>query len=136
LDDGFRGNGAAASAAFFIKEVHDFAQSVGIGRIPEKGALASNLDEADLFQFFQVMRKGGSRNGEFFLNFAGNHTFGMSGEEQAENLEARLRAESREAVGGAGDEEGIGLAHISMIAEIQKNVNFFLAETLSRSSAS
>jgi hypothetical protein len=53
----------------------------------------------------------------------------VSGEEQAENLEARLGSESREAVGGARDQERIGLLHISMIAEIQKNVNSFFSST-------
>jgi len=119
LDDGIGGNGAVARAAFFVEKVHDFAQSVGIGRIPEKSAFAADIDEADLFQFFQVMRKRGRRYAQFFLDFAGNHTLGMSGKEQAENLEARLCAESGEAVGGAGDQEGIGLAHISIIAEIR-----------------
>jgi hypothetical protein len=50
----------------------------------------------------------------------------VGGEEQAKNLEARFGAESGEAVGGARDEEGIGLLHISMIAEIRKDVNSFL----------
>jgi hypothetical protein len=42
----------------------------------------------------------------------------MSGKEKAENLEARLRAKGREAVGGASDEKWVGLPHISIIAEI------------------
>jgi len=50
------------------------------------------MDEAHLFQFFQMMRKGGSGYAELFLDFAGDHAVGMRGKEEAENLEARLRA--------------------------------------------
>jgi hypothetical protein len=42
----------------------------------------------------------------------------MSREEQANDLQAGLSAEGREAVGTAGNEERIGLGHISIIAEI------------------
>jgi len=65
-----------------------------------------------------MMRKGGSGYAELFLDFAGDHAVGMRGKEEAENLEARLRAEGREAVGGASDEKWVGLPHISIIAEI------------------
>jgi hypothetical protein len=75
------------------------------------------MDEADLFQFLQMMRKGGSGDAELFLDFAGDHAVGMSGKEEAENLESRLRAEGGEAVGEASDKKGIGLFHISIIAE-------------------
>jgi hypothetical protein len=130
LDDGIGGNGAAARATLFVEKVHDFSQGVGISRIPEKSALASHVDEADLFQFFQVMRKCGRRDAEFFLDFAGNHAFWMSGKEQPENLEARLSPESGEAVGGPGDQEGVGFAHSSIIAEIWKDVKLFLLGTI------
>jgi hypothetical protein len=136
LDNGISGNGAAARAALFIEEVHDFAQCVGISRIPQKSALAAHFDKTYLFQFFQVMRERRSGNGEFFLDFAGNHAFGVSGKEQAENLESRLGAESGEAVGGAGDEERIGLAHSSIVAEIWKDVKLDLLGTFPRPSAS
>jgi len=42
----------------------------------------------------------------------------MSGKEEAKYLEARLRAEGGEAVGGASDEKRIGPRHISIIAVI------------------
>jgi hypothetical protein len=42
----------------------------------------------------------------------------VGGEEQTHNLQTRLGAESGKAVGAAGDEQGVGLAHISIIAEI------------------
>jgi hypothetical protein len=47
-----------------------------------------------------------------------NFLFGVSGEEQAHNLQAGLGTESGEAVGRACDEEGIGLRHISISAEM------------------
>jgi len=76
------------------------------------------MDEADLFQFLKVVRKGGSGDAKLFLDFARDHAVGMSGKEEAENLEARLRAEGGEAVGGASDEKRIGPLHISIVAEI------------------
>jgi hypothetical protein len=60
----------------------------------------------------------------------------MSGKEKAENLEAGLRAEGGETVGGAGNEERIGLAHISIIAETWKDVKPFLPQTISHEGAS
>jgi len=118
LDDRFRGDRAAARAAFFIEKIHHFAEGVGVRGIPEVGALAAHTDEADLFQFLQMMRKSGSGDAELFLDFAGHHTFRMCGKEEAENLEARLRAEGGEAVGGASDQKRIGLLHTSIVAEI------------------
>jgi hypothetical protein len=126
LDDGFGGNGAAAGAALLVEEVHDFAQGIGIGRIPEISAFAAYMDKANLFQLFQVMRKRGRGDSEFLLDLAGNHAFRMSGKEQAENLEAGLGTEGGEAVGGACNEERIGASHISMLAEIQNDVKCFL----------
>jgi len=76
------------------------------------------MDEAHLFQFLQMMRKGGSGDAELFLDFAGDQAVGMSRKEKAENLEAWLRAEGGEAVGGASDEKRIGLPHASIVAEI------------------
>src|SRR5580704_7433504 len=49
LDDGIRGHGAAARAAFFVEKVHDLPQGVGISRVPEKSAFAAHLDETNLF---------------------------------------------------------------------------------------
>jgi tetratricopeptide (TPR) repeat protein len=46
----------------------------------------------------------------------------MGGKEETENLEARLCAKSGKAVGGAGDKEWIWSLHISIFAEIQKDV--------------
>jgi len=72
-----------------------------------------------------MMRKGGSGDAELFLDFAGDHSFGMGGKQEAKNLEARLRAEGGEAVGGASDEKWIGLPHCSIFAEIQNDVKPF-----------
>jgi hypothetical protein len=129
LDDRFGGNGAAAGAALLVEVVHDFAQGVGVRGIPEIGAFAAYMDKANLLQLFQVVRKRGRGDSEFLLDLAGNHTVRMSGKEKAENLEAGLGAESREAVGGAGNEERIGLFHFSIFAEIWKDVKPLLRST-------
>jgi hypothetical protein len=55
----------------------------------------------------------------------------MSRKEKAENLEARLRAEGREAIGGASNEKRISLPHSSIVAEIWNDVNPFFDLTLS-----
>jgi hypothetical protein len=55
LDDGFGGNSAGARAALFVKEIQDFAQRIGVRGIPEISALATHVDQPNLFQFFQVM---------------------------------------------------------------------------------
>lgn len=118
LDNGFGGDGGSARAALLVKEIEDFAERAGIRGIPEKSALAAHMDEAHLFELFQMMRKRGSGDAELFLDFTGDHSGGMGGQEQAKNLEAGLGAESGEAAGGADNEERIGLFHVSIVAEI------------------
>ncbi len=66
-----------------------------------------------------MVRKSGCRNVEVVLNFTRDHARGVRREEQANNLQSRFCAESGEAVGGAGDEEGIRFGNISIVAEIQ-----------------
>jgi len=68
----------AARAAFFIEKIHHFAKSIGVRGIPEVGTLAAHMDEADLFQFLKVVRKGGSGDAKLFLDFAGDHAFGWA----------------------------------------------------------
>jgi len=126
LDNGFDGDGASACAALFVKEIEDFAERAGIRGIPEKSAITAHMDEAHLFEFFQMVRKRGSGDAEFFLDFTGDHSGGMGSQEQAENLKAGLGAESGEAVGGASNEERIGPLHVSIFAEIWNDVKPFL----------
>ena len=125
MNDGFGRHGAGARAAFFIEKAQDFAQGIGVRGIPEISAFAADTDEANLFQFFKMVGERRSRDAEFVLEFAGDHSRWVSGEEQAENLEARLGAESGETVGGASNEKRVGFPHISMIAEIRKDVKPF-----------
>jgi hypothetical protein len=136
LNYGFSRHSARARAAFFIEKIQDFSQRVGVRGIPKISAFSADIDEADLLQLFEVVGERGSRDTEFILELAGDHSGRVSGEEQAENLEARFGAESGEAVGGACDEQGIGPLHISMIAEIWKHVNSFLLSTFLAVSAS
>lgn len=65
-----------------------------------------------------MMRKGGGGNAELFLDFPGDHPGGVSGKQQTHDLQARLGPDSGKTVGATGDEEGVGLLHISIIAEI------------------
>src|SRR5215472_5524773 len=132
LHDGVGGHGARARAAFFVKKSHHFAQSLGVRGVPEIGALPADIDEADLFQFFEMVGKGGSGDSEFFLDFAGDHAGGVGSEEEPENLETGLRAEGGKAVGRAGNQQRVGLAHYSIIAEIWKNVKPSAPPTFSR----
>jgi len=127
LDDGFGGNSAGARAAFFVKEIQDLAQRIGVRGIPEKSALATHVDQPNLFQLFQVMGERGSGDTELFLDFASDHSRGVGRKEQAENLQARLSAERGEALGGAGNQEWVGATHISIIAEIRKDVKAFFS---------
>ena len=112
-------NGAVARAAFVVEKGKQFAERVGAGGVPEKSAGAAHTNEADLAELFEMVRESGSGDVESVLNFAGDHSGGVSREEQADNLQARLGTKSGEAVGRACDEEGIRLGHISMFAEIQ-----------------
>jgi hypothetical protein len=130
LDDGLGWHGAGASAAFFIEKIQDFAQSIRVRGVPEISAFAADFNEADLLQFLEMMRKRRSRDAEFLLHFPGNHPIRVSGQEEPQNLQPRLGAEGRKAIGGPNDEERIRLAHISMIAEIWKDVNSSPAPTL------
>jgi hypothetical protein len=136
LDDGFRGNGAGAGAAFLVEKVEDFAQSVGVGGIPEKGAIAANVDEAHLFELLEVMGKRGSGNAKLFLDFASNHSGGMRCKKETKDLQARLGAECGKEVSGAGDEDGVRLGHTSIFAEIPNHVKDSFASTLDWHSAS
>jgi hypothetical protein len=118
VDNGFFGDGAISRAAFVVEKTKHFAECVGAGRIPEKCAGAADANEADLAELFEMVRKSGRRDVEFILNFASDHSGGVSGEKQTHNLQAGLGAESGEAIGRAGNEECVGLGHISIIAEI------------------
>jgi hypothetical protein len=115
-----------ARAALLVKEIEDFAERAGIRGIPEKSAIAAHMDEADLLELFQMVRKSGSGDAELFLDFTGDHAGGMGSQEQAENLKAGLGTESGEAVGGAGNEQWIGPLHASIFAELWNDVKQFL----------
>lgn len=122
MDHGLRGHGARARAAFFVEKIHDFAQGIGVRGVAEIGALAADLDEADLSQLFEMVGERGSRNSELLLDFAGDHAGGMGSEKEPKNLETRLSSEGREALGRASNQQWGGLGHVSIIAEIRKNV--------------
>jgi hypothetical protein len=118
VDNSFFGDGTISRAAFVVEKTKHFAESVGAGRIPEKCAGAADANEADLAKLFEMVRKGGGGDVEFILNFTRDHSGGVRGEQQTHNLQTGLGAESGEAIGRAGNEECIGLGHISIIAAI------------------
>jgi hypothetical protein len=118
LNNGFGWHGPRTRAALLIKEIQDLAKRVRIRGIPEKRAFAAHVNKTNLLQFFQMVRKRGSRDTELLLDFARNHSIRVGRQEQAKDLQTGLRAESRKTVGGARHEQGIGLAHSSIIAEI------------------
>jgi hypothetical protein len=99
LNHGLRGHGARARAAFFVEKIYDLAQGIGVRGVAEIGALAADLDEADLSQLFEMVGERGSWNSEFLLDFAGDHAGGTGSEKEAKNLEtgAPPRAEKRSA---------------------------------------
>src|SRR2546429_5028072 len=90
------------------------------------------MDEADLFQFFEMVGKGGSGDAEFLLDFADHHAGRVGSEEETKNPETRLRAQGGEAVGGAGNQQRVGLGHVSIIAEIGKRSEEHTSELQSR----
>jgi len=120
----------AARAACLIKKAKHFAQRIGIRGVPQKCSDAPYIDQADLFQFFQVMRKRGRWNLQLFLHFSRDHSGWVSGKQQPQNGQPRFGAERGKAVRRAGDQEWIGLLHISIIAEIQKKCQLFFLPTL------
>jgi hypothetical protein len=119
VHNGFFGDGPISRAAFVVEKAEHFAERVSAGGVPEKSAGAADANEADLAKLFEMVGESGGGDVEFVLNFAGDHAGGVSGEKEAENLQARLSTESGEAVSGASNEEGIRPGHISIIAEIR-----------------
>src|SRR5271157_191613 len=119
LHNRFRGDGAIARTAFLVQKSQNLAKRIRVRRIPEERACAPHRNQAHLAQFFQMVRERGSGDAQFLLDFAGDHPGGMGGEKQTHDLQAWLGAESGKAVGATCDEEGVGLAHTSIIAEIR-----------------
>jgi len=121
LDDGFRRDYAIAGATLFVQKAKNLLQRGGVGFVPKKCTRAANVHQADMAQFFEMVRQGGSGDAQLILNFTGDHAGGVSGKEQANNLQTRFGTESGEAIAAVGDKKGIWPWHISMIAEIRFN---------------
>src|SRR5258707_11083558 len=68
LNKGFRRHSAAAGAALFIQKAQNFAQCVGVRGVPQKSSIPADVNQADLLQFFQMMRERGGGNVPLFLN--------------------------------------------------------------------
>jgi hypothetical protein len=126
LDDGFRGNHAISRAAFLIQKTQHFLRRFGVCGVPQKSAGAANVYQSDLTELFEMVRKGGRGNTQLLLDLSGDHSRGVSGEKTAHNLQARLGAESGEAVGTTGDEQWVGFANSSRFAELRRNGKGFV----------
>jgi len=120
LYERFRGHGAVSRAAFLVQKAQHFAQRIRIAAVPQERSGAAHIHQPDLAQFFQMMGKRRGGDPQLFLDFACHHTRGVSGKQQAHDLQSRLGANGGEAVGAAGDQERIRSLHISIIAEIWK----------------
>jgi hypothetical protein len=59
----------------------------------------------------------------------------VRGKEEAKNLQARLGAERGEAISRASDEQGVRVPHISIFAEISKDVKLFSGGSVCSSTA-
>jgi hypothetical protein len=118
LQHAFRVDCAVACSAFVIEEAENLPERVRAGGIPEKRTCPANANETDLAELFKMVRKGRSGDAEFLLNFTGDQTSRMRGEQQANNLQTGLGAEGTETFGRTSDQEGIGSAHISIVAEL------------------
>ena len=68
-----------AGAALGVKELQQFLQRFGVGRVAQERALAAHIHQVFVFQLVQVMRKRGVRNVELFLDFAHDQPVGMRG---------------------------------------------------------
>lgn len=107
-----------ARAALGVEETEESFEGVGVGAIPEVGAVAAHGDQVFVFQLVEVMRERGVGDVDLGLDIADDHAFGLSGHEELHDAEACFCTHSREHIGEASDLSGSGVWHISIILEI------------------
>jgi hypothetical protein len=115
-------HGLVARAALRVKETQKFLQRFRIRAVPEKCALAPNLHQPLVLEFFQMMREGRTRNAQLFLDFPHDQAAAMSGVKKLRNAKPGFGSPGREHAGVAGHLCGVFPAlgnrtNISMIAE-------------------
>src|SRR5258708_27842402 len=87
LNKGFRRHSAAAGAALFIQKAQNFAQRIGVRGVPQKSSVPADVNQADLLQFFQMMRERGGGNVQLFLDLPGPPPRGMNRPEETQECQ-------------------------------------------------
>jgi hypothetical protein len=111
-----------ARTALGIKELQDFLQCFGIGRVAKKRAFAANLDQSFVPEFVEMMGQCRIWDIQFLLDLSDDHPLRVSRQEQLHDAESGFRTHRRKHLGVSRDllrrSLGLGLYHISMLAEI------------------
>src|SRR5882762_5099708 len=102
LNKGFRRHSAAPGTALFIQKAQNFAQRIGVRGVPQKSSVPSDVNQADLLQFFQMMRERGGGNVQLLLNLAGHRAGRMNRQEKTQDGQTRFSAQRGKTVRRAG----------------------------------
>src|SRR5260370_23716947 len=94
-DDLVELNSLVAGATFRIEKTEQLLQGLGVGRVPEEGAVASDLNQILVLELFQVVGQGRIGDAKFALDLADDKAVRMSGEEKLHNPQPRLRPHRR-----------------------------------------
>jgi hypothetical protein len=86
-------------AAFRVKELQQFLQSVSVRRIAQESTLALDLYKSFILKFVQVMGQRGIGNVQLGLNLADSQAVRMSGQQQLHDPQSWFRANRREHIG-------------------------------------
>jgi hypothetical protein len=95
------------SAAFRVKELEQFLQSVCVRRIAQERTLALDLHESFIFKFVQVMGQRGIWDVQLSLNLADSEAVRMSGQQQLHDPQPWFHANRREHIGISGHLLGV-----------------------------
>src|SRR5258708_39819912 len=117
LNKGFRRHRAAPGAALFIQKAQNFAQRVGVRGVPQKSSVSADVNQADLLQFFQMMRERGGGNVQLLLNLTGHRAGGMHREKKTQDGQTRFGAQRGKTVRRAGNQSRGGLFYIFVLYE-------------------
>jgi hypothetical protein len=119
--------GLIPSAAFRVKKLQQFLQSVSVRRIAQERTLALDLHESFILKFVQVMGQRGIWDVQLGLDLADGQAVRMSGQQQLHNAQSWFRANRREHIGISSHLLSILLRrdcyHSSIVAEIWMVVN-------------
>ena len=65
-------NGLVACAAFRVQKTEQLLERFGVGRIPEERPFTPHIHQILVFQFFKMVRKGGTGDFEFIADLTNN----------------------------------------------------------------